>query len=132
MSESMTDVRDVLVQVVAELRRLGDSVEAIAAKQESRKAPPVAASGGGPVFPPYGRSKGQPVFGASLQDLEFYASGCRRSLGDESKARFHDKERALLGAIEAELQRAHGIVSEPQAEAEDRRPEPPHSDDIPF
>lgn len=120
------------IGVIAALERIAKAVEAIAAKQETRKAPSAAASGGGPVFPPFGRTKGQPVFGASVQDLEFYASRCRSSLADSSKSRFHDKERALLGAIEAELQRAYGIVSEPQAEAEDRRPEPPHSDDIPF
>ena len=57
----------------------------------------------GAVFPNYGRSKGMPVAGASVQDLEFYANGCRRSLADESKARWHDKERQLLAAIEAEL-----------------------------
>ena len=116
------------------LERIAKAVEAIAAKQagSSAKQSTPAPAGGGPVFPPYGRSKGQPVFGASVQDLEFYASGCRRSLGDPSKSRFHEKERALLGAIEAELQRAHGIASEPQTEAEDRRPEPPHSDDMPF
>ena len=122
------------IGIIAALERIAKAVEAIAAKQTGRSAKqsPPAPAGGGPVFPPYGRSKGAPVFGASAQDLEFYASGCRRSLGDASKSRFHDKERALLGAIEAELQRAHGIVSEPQAETEDRRPEPPHSDNIPF
>jgi len=66
-------------------------------------ATPVASSAPGAVFPNYGRSKGMPVAGASVQDLEFYANGCRRSLADESKARWHDKERALLAAIEAEL-----------------------------
>lgn len=60
--------------------------------------------GDGPsVFPNYGRSKGMPISGASQQDLEFYANGARRSLGDPSKSRFHDKERALLAAIEQEM-----------------------------
>lgn len=54
------------------------------------------------VFPPYGRSRGMPIHGASAQDLEFYATGARRTLADPGKARFHDKERALLAAIEAE------------------------------
>lgn len=58
---------------------------------------------GGTVFPNYGRSKGQPVAGASRSDLEFYANGCRRTLADPEKARWHDKERALLAAIDAEL-----------------------------
>ena len=68
----------------------------------SLPATPRAATTGA-VFPNYGRAKGQPVAGASRQDLEHYAAGARRTLADESKARFHDKERALLAAIEAEL-----------------------------
>ena len=60
------------------------------------------------VFPPYGRSRGMPIQGASGQDLEFYATGARRTLADPGKARFHDKERALLAAIEAEQSRQGG------------------------
>jgi hypothetical protein len=74
----------------------------------SRRSAPPPASSGGMVFPPYGRSKGAPVAGASLQDLEYYASGCRRTLADEGKARWHDKERQLLSAIEAEIARQGG------------------------
>ncbi len=58
----------------------------------------------GAVFPPYGRSKGLPVAGASAGDLQFYRSGCERTLADPEKARFHEKERALLAAIDAELE----------------------------
>jgi hypothetical protein len=80
------------------------------ARAPSRAAPARAAGGGGGggsdmVFPPYGRSKGLPVSGATLQDLEFYANGCRRTLGDPSKSRWHDKERVLLAAIETEIAR---------------------------
>jgi hypothetical protein len=74
----------------------------------SRRSAPPPASSGGAVFPPYGRSKGAPVAGASMQDLEYYASGCRRSLADQSKSRWHDKERQLLAAIEAEIARQGG------------------------
>ena len=70
--------------------------------------PSAPGSGGGMVFPPYGRSKGMPISGASLQDLEFYANGSRRSLADPSKSRFHDKERTLLAAIEEEIARQQG------------------------
>lgn len=81
----------------------GPSLVAGAAAQ---RAPAAAASGGAVlVFPPYGRSKGMPIKGASMQDLDFYANGCRRTLADDSKARWHDKERALLAAIEAEMAR---------------------------
>lgn len=60
------------------------------------------ATGGEMVFPPYGRSKGMPVKGASAGDLSFYRSGCERTLADQEKARWHDRERVLLAAIRAE------------------------------
>jgi hypothetical protein len=60
------------------------------------------------VFPPYGRSKGAPIAGATMQDLEFYASGARRSLSDPSKSRWHEKEKQLLATIEAESARQGG------------------------
>ncbi len=72
----------------------------------ARDAPP--SGDRGLVFPPYGRSKGAPIAGASVQDLEYYMAGSRRSLDDPSKSRWHDKERALLAAMEAELARQHG------------------------
>lgn len=70
--------------------------------------PPQGSEGGGPVFPNYGRSKNQPIYGATETDLDYYANGCRRTLGDEGKARWHDKERVLLAAIEAEVARQRG------------------------
>ena len=60
------------------------------------------------VFPNYGRSKGGPIRGATMQDLEYYANGARRSLADPSKSRWHDRERALLASIEAEIARQQG------------------------
>ena len=91
-----------------------------------RAAPP---SDGGMIFPPYGRSKGVPVVGASMQDLEFYANGCRRTLNDPSKSRWHDKERMLLAAIEGEMARPRDDAPPPSLLDE----VPPRSDDdIPF
>ncbi len=96
--------------------------------------------GGGEVttFPNYGRSKGGPIRGATMQDLEYYANGARRSLADPSKARWHDKERALLAAIEAEISRQRGGGGGDEERggsapsADDNEP-PPHTDeDIPF
>lgn len=79
-----------------------------------------AAPGEAPtVFPPYGRSKGLPIRGASAQDLEFYATGARRTLADPGKARFHDKERALLVVIEAEQARQGGGGGEEPPAPED-------------
>lgn len=83
---------------------------------------------GGMVFPPYGRSKGQPIAGASMQDLDFYLKGCKRTLADPGKARWHDKERVLMQAIEAELARQRGEAPPPSDEDA-----PPHEDDeVPF
>jgi hypothetical protein len=91
--------------------RLGDlAIGLVADAAPSRSSQASAPSGGdrGMVFPPYGRSKGAPIVGASVQDLEFYISGSRRSLDDPSKSRWHDKERALLATMEAELERQRG------------------------
>lgn len=84
------------------------------------------------VFPPYGRSKGAPIVGASTQDLEFYANGCRRTLNDPAKARWHDKERVLLAAIEAELARQAGHDGGADQPGDFDEPPPHNDDDIPF
>ena len=94
-----------------------------------------SSSDGGLVFPPYGRSKGAPIAGASIQDLEFYISGCRRTLDDPGKSRWHEKERVLLAALEAELARQQGGEEHQGRMAAsnnfDEIP-PPSDDDIPF
>ena len=96
----------------------------------SRSAPP---PGDGMLLPNYGRSKGQPVVGASLQDLEFYANGSRRSLSDPSKARWHDKEKQLLAAIEGEIARQRGEdPPSPSSSSDDEGPPPPGDEDAPF
>jgi hypothetical protein len=97
-------------------------------------APARAASAGGGgggdtsggVLPNYGRSKGMPVRGASLQDLEFYLNGAKRTLSDPSKARFHDKERQLMAQLEAEIARQGGKTG-----GDDDGPPPPGDDDAP-
>lgn len=99
-----------------------------------RSAAPAGGGGGdGMVFPPYGRSKGQPIVGATMQDLEFYANGSRRSLGDPSKSRWHDKERVLLAAIEAEIARQQGGGGGGGGEPDfGQEPPPPGDEDAPF
>ena len=106
MSDPKTEAMAKLNEICAKLDALAGAVAAlkVAPAAPSR----LAASGGGMVFPSYGRSKGAPVVGASQQDLNFYRSGCERSLADESKSRWHDKERALLEAIDDELARQDG------------------------
>ncbi|GMU59067.1 MAG: hypothetical protein AMXMBFR34_08300 [Myxococcaceae bacterium] len=108
-----------------------------AAASPSRAAPgksaaPRSAGGGSAVFPNYGRSKGQPIAGASMQDLEFYANGARRTLNDPGKARFHDKERGLLAAIEAEMARQGGTGDEGPPPPGDSDAPPPNDEDAPF
>jgi hypothetical protein len=102
----------------------------------ARRPAAAASAEGGMVFPPYGRSRGAPIAGASTQDLEFYISGSRRSLDDPSKARWHEKERVLLAAMEAELARQKGgeVGGSPASEKDDYFDDaPPHTDDdIPF
>ena len=124
---------------------IGGTPEAAAAPAP---APRRAASGGGvsggggEMFPNYGRSKGAPIRGATMQDLEYYANGARRSLADPGNSRWHDKERALLAAIEAEISRQRGgggAYEEPGGSSAslsspmDENEPPPHTDDdIPF
>jgi len=89
--------------------RLGELSIGLAADPAPSRSSREAPSGDrGMVFPPYGRSKGAPIAGASIQDLEYYIAGSRRSLDDPSKSRWHDKERSLLAAMEAELARQRG------------------------
>lgn len=101
-----------------------------------RSAASASAGGDGMVFPPYGRSRGAPIAGASVQDLEFYISGSRRSLDDPSKSRWHEKERVLLAAMEAELARQKGDGGGDKASAGDDEfydnAAPPGDDDLPF
>jgi hypothetical protein len=96
-------------------------------------APPAGGASAGMVFPPYGRSKGAPIAGASTQDLEYYASGARRSLADPGKSRWHDKERQLLAAIEAELARQGGGSQQSSSSPSSSRPPAPSydNDDVP-
>jgi len=102
---------------------------AIGATQDSGAPAPRRAAAGEPVFPPYGRSKGQPIAGATMQDLEYYANGCRRTLDDPGKSRWHEKERVLLAAIEAEIRRQKGGSS---SVSDGSEPPPPGDEDAPF
>lgn len=121
--------------------RLGELSIGAVADAPSRSSREAASSGDrGMVFPPYGRSKGAPIAGASIQDLEYYIAGSRRSLDDPSKSRWHDKERVLLAAMEAELARQRGGGNGGRGMDADRGEAPPDDyddsappdDDIPF
>ena len=105
---------------IALLKRIADILDS----KPARAAAPSPL--GGAVFPNYGTSKGAPVAGAAMKDLEFYANGARRSLADPSKSRFHAKEQALLTAIEAEIAKQTGGSASAGNEP------PPGDEDAPF
>jgi hypothetical protein len=134
---SLERVRVGTAQQVPEglLLTLGELLAAAAPAPADAPRPQPPPSGAIDVFPPYGRSKGLPIRGASAQDLEFYASGSRRSLADPAKARFHDRERVMLAAIEAEQarqQREGRAAAGPGPGAGSEEPPPHTDDDIPF
>lgn len=81
------------------------------AKSDARDEAPRPAAV--PTLPNYGPAKGAPIRGAELKHLELYADGCRKSLANPEKAKYHAKESALLGAIEAEIQRQRGSAETP-------------------
>lgn len=114
---------------------IGATPDAPAAAAPRRAASSSYSGGGGggggevSVLPNYGRSKGAPIQGASMQDLEYYAKGARRSLDDPSKSRWHDRERQLLAAIEAEINRQRGGESGGGGGYAGGHEPPPHGDD---
>jgi hypothetical protein len=112
---------------------LSIQLDGVNARNQPSAAPQYSSQSGGEpsVFPPYGRSKGQPIRGASSTDLEFYLSGSKRSLADPSKERFHGKERLMVAAIEAEINRQRGGGGDFGGNAPDDIP-PPNDDDAPF
>jgi len=116
------------------LGELSIGATADAAPARGRREASTQGQDRGMVFPPYGRSKGAPIAGASIQDLEYYISGSRRTLDDPSKSRWHEKERVLLAAMEAELARQTGGGGDEDVfGSPDHDDSPPHSDeDIPF
>jgi len=98
------------------LLEVGDAIlaEMRASKRPAASGAPASGraaggtGGGNATLPPYGRAKGQPIHGAGLDDLRYYLTGCERTLADSSKARFHDRERVMMAAIEAEIARQSG------------------------
>ena len=110
------------------------NLELVESSPQSSPPPagPPDASGRPPTLPPYGRSKGAPIAGASAGDLDYYASGCRRTLADPAKARWHEKEKLMLAAIEAEQGRqAGGAACAPTLPSDPGQPTG-DGDSIPF
>lgn len=99
-------IEERMITISANTQRILDALAGGRAAPSAPAAP--ARTGSGPALPNYGRRKGEPIEGCPIADLEYYANGARRSLDDPAKARWHDKERALLAAIEAEIARQRG------------------------
>lgn len=55
------------------------------------------------VKAPFGKNKGKPLADLDDRDLNYFADRSRDDLADPGKAQWHDKTRAQLAAIEAEL-----------------------------
>lgn len=72
-------------------------------QRQTPSSRPASGGSGGAVFPNYGRSKGAPIAGASMQELEYYARNAVKSINDPSKARWVAKETALLESLNAEI-----------------------------
>ncbi len=126
------------------------ALESIAASLKTAPPPtagrPASSGGSGAVFPNFGKTKGEPIAGATPANLRFYAHAAIRSLGDAAKARYHAKERENLAAYKAELVRQGQAVDDladpaaaPAGEPDMRDDEPPAGgggapadDDIPF
>lgn len=97
-------------------------------REDQRDLPPEngsrpSSSGGGAVFPNFGPAKGAPVHGATAEHLQTYLEAARKSLADPSKAKWHAKESALIGVLEAELARQRGSA-QPTPETKSSSPTP--------
>lgn len=69
---------------------------------------PRQAGGSGATFPPYGRNKGQPIYNAPMEQLEWYANNTVKSINDPSKARWLENNQRQLDALNAEIVRQGG------------------------
>lgn len=112
----MSDVRKQAWQALLDAgeayRATGDAAQAqalsAAAKAWAAVSPGAAPSRGtaatGGVVP-FGRDKGKPLADCTDRDLQWLAGALRRSIEDESKARYLDANTRDLSAVEAEMGR---------------------------
>lgn len=68
-------------------------------------SPPRSGGGAPTTLPNFGKSKGAPIAGAALAELEWYAQAMRESIDNPAKATFKAKNQAMLEALEAEIDR---------------------------
>lgn len=86
------------------------------------------ASDGPTNFPNYGKRKGEAIAGAKQEDLVFYRKGAERTIADASKSKWHDRERALIDAIDAELRKQSKGTDAPAPDATNGSEPPPPTD----
>lgn len=137
----MTPEREAAVVVL--LERIAMALEKQPAAVAASAGRPAAPAGTGAFFPNYGRSKGAPIAGASMAELDYYAGNARKSIADPAKEKWRDKETALLTAIDAERKRQDPgchVAPMPGSTEADFGPPPPsantsaeaENEDIPF
>ena len=83
----------------ADLEAIREIVYSAVAGQARAAAPAPAARASGAVFK-FGRSKGQPLAGASAGDLAWYAEAISRSIDDPAKSRWRADNIAHLAEVE--------------------------------
>lgn len=87
------------------VRALCESARAYTAAYESQRAeakPKATTSRSGQVVP-FGKSQGVPIEEATTKDLRYLEGAIAGSVDDEGKAKWREKNVALLDAIRAEL-----------------------------
>ncbi len=86
------------------VRPLCDAARAYAVAYEAQRAAakPVRTERSGQVVP-FGKSKGVPIEEATTKDLRYLEGAIAESVDDESKAKWREKNVALLDAIRVEL-----------------------------
>jgi len=90
--------RETIIALLTEIRDLLRG----GAQAPARASAPPAASGGGPVFR-FGKTKGRPLAGAPVRDLEWYRGAIAESLNNPDKARYRDDNLRHLAEIDAVL-----------------------------
>lgn len=85
-------------------------------------ATPSAPTSAPTELPTYGPAPKAPIHGADPRHLEVYLQGARKTLANPEKARYHAKESALIGAIEAELARQRAATPEGRQETKSGPP----------
>lgn len=103
-------VKSVLDARKAQLQGGPSVSEENANDRDRRGSPPPASDGLPTTFPNFGKSKNQPIRGASLGDLNFYAESVQRSIDDPAKSRYVEMNQKMYDAIWNEIERQQGVT----------------------